>query len=487
MDVSSLQFLGFALVVAVVYNLFRALVWRQAILLAANVAFLATISLNWKAFVPLVLFLVLGYACIQLMRSWKSNAAFLPLVLGVVLIFIYLKQYRFLPASTFLPFFYVTVGLSYIFFRVVHMIVDARDGALPDRVPALSYFNYTLNFTTLIAGPIQLYPDFAASQLSPVRPALTIEQGLEALQRIAIGFFKLRVISMILLVVHGVAVRSLSGSLGHRLTAVFAPDRTKLLSGAAIVTLYPLYVYFNFSGYMDLVIGVARFLRLELPENFNRPFSSTSFLEFWSRWHMTLSSWMKTYVYTPLLRSLMERFQSPSIEPFLGVVAFFVTFFLVGAWHGQTSEFLFFGILLGLGISLNKLYQILLAKALGRKRFRALDSNPAYRAFSRGLTFTYFAFSAIWFWASWTEIHSLAGALGVKLQIAVLFLVWLGSTAILAAWEATRAFILSINYDGAPILFAWQLRTAWAIYLMIIAAMMLSVVNVPAPVLYRIF
>ena len=130
-------------------------------------------------------------------------------------------------------------------------------------------------------------------------------------------------------------------------------------------SLYPVYVYFNFSGYMDLVIGVARFLRLELPENFNRPFSSCSFLEFWSRWHMTLSSWMKTYVYTPLLKAMMERFQSPAIEPFLGVFAFFVTFFLVGAWHGQTSEFLFFGVLLGLGISLNKLYQILLAKRSG--------------------------------------------------------------------------------------------------------------------------
>jgi D-alanyl-lipoteichoic acid acyltransferase DltB (MBOAT superfamily) len=478
MDVSSLQFLGFALIVVVVYNLFRALAWRQAILLLANVAFLATISLNWKAYVPLAFFLVLGYASIRLMRSWKSNAAFLPLMVSVVLIFIYLKQYRFLPAASFLPFFYVTVGLSYIFFRVVHMIVDARDDALPDRVGVLSYFNYTLNFTTLIAGPIQLYPDFAASQLSPVRPALTVEQGLEALQRIAIGFFKLRVVSMILLAVHGVAVRSLSGN-----QAV----RTRVLTAAAVVVLYPLYLYFNFSGYVDLMIGVARFLRLELPENFNRPFSSISFLEFWNRWHMTLSSWMKTYVYAPFLKALMERFESPVVEPFLGVIAFFFTFFLVGAWHGQTSEFLFFGILLGFGISFNKLYQILLAKALGRKRFRALDSNVVYQALSRGLTFTYFAFTGIWFWAVWAQMHSLAGALGFKLEVAVWGLIWLGSAAVLAAWEAARSLVLSIKHDGAPIMLAWPVRTAWALYLIVLAALTLSFVNVPAPVLYRIF
>ena len=481
MDVASLQFLGFALVVAVAYNLFRALAWRQAILFLANMVFLATLSLNWKAWAPLALFLALGYAGIRLMQIWKSNIIFVPLIMGFVLIFIYLKQYRFLPASSFLLFAYVTVGLSYIFFRVVHMIVDARDGALADRVGMIGYLNYTLNFTALTAGPIQLYPDFAASQLCSARPPLTMAQGLTAVQRIAIGFFKLRVISMILLVMHGVAVRTLS---------LNQPIRPRLLTAAAVVVVYPAYVYFNFSGYMDLMIGVARFLRLELPENFNRPFSSTSFLEFWNRWHITLSSWMKTYVYTPFLKSLMERFESPAIEPFLGVLAFFVTFFLVGAWHGQTSEFLFFGVLLGFGISLNKLYQILLTKALGRTRYRALDSNSVYRALSRGLTFTYFTFTAIWFWAVWTQIHSMAGALSFKLEVAFWALIWLGSTAVLAIWEAGRAWVLSFKLDradGAPIVLAWQVRTAWAIYLIVIAATMLSFVNVPAPVLYRIF
>ena len=134
MDVASLQFLGFALVVAGVYNLFRPLVWRQAILLSANVVFLAAISLNWKAYVPLALFLALGYAGIRLMQSWKSNGCFLPLIMGVVLIFIYLKQYKFLPAIEFPAVLLYHGGLSYIFFRVVHMIVDARDGALSDRV-----------------------------------------------------------------------------------------------------------------------------------------------------------------------------------------------------------------------------------------------------------------------------------------------------------------------------------------------------------------
>jgi alginate O-acetyltransferase complex protein AlgI len=478
MEVASLKFLGFALLVTGLYNLFRPLVWRQTVLLLANLAFLAAISLDWRTFVPLVVFLASGYAVTWLMRRQKSGAVFFLVVVVMTFLFVYLKQYRFLPASSFLPFIYVTVGLSYIFFRVMHMIVDARDGALPDRVGVVPYLNYTLNFTTLIAGPIQLYPDFASSQLASNRPPLTIEQVRIALEKIAIGFFKLRVISMALLVVQGAAVRSLSAA---------QPMRARMLTAGVAVVLYPVYVYFNFSGYCDLVIGVARFLRLELPENFDRPFSSQNFLEFWSRWHMTLSGWMKTYVYTPFLKNLMNRFQSPAIEPFLGVLAFFVTFFLVGVWHGQTSEFLFFGVLLGLGISLNKLYQILLSRALGRKRFRVLDSNTVYRALSRGLTFTYFAFSAIWFWSNWSQAYSLAGALGVKLAIATGLSIWMGAAVALSLWEGLRNLVLSIKQNGIPIVDAWPVRTAWALYLIVIAAIVLSFVSAPAPVLYQIF
>ena len=68
-------------------------------------------------------------------------------------------------------------------------------------------------------------------------------------------------------------------------------------------------------------------MRIQLPENFNWPFSAASFLDFWNRWHITLSKWLKNYVYTPLLVALMRRIPSPSMEPLLGVVCFFVTFF----------------------------------------------------------------------------------------------------------------------------------------------------------------
>jgi alginate O-acetyltransferase complex protein AlgI len=91
-------------------------------------------------------------------------------------------------------------------------------------------------------------------------------------------------------------------------------------------------------------------LHTRLPENFDRPFSSDNFLNFWSRWHITLSEWLKTYVHNPLLLNLMRRYPSPALQTCWGVLAVFVTFFLIGVWHGQTLVFVFFGVLQGLGV-----------------------------------------------------------------------------------------------------------------------------------------
>lgn len=476
MDVSSLQFLGFTLVVGLLYNLRGSVSWRQTVLLLANLTFLAAMAANWKAYLPLATFLGIGYLAIRLMK--RHRRLFLLLTVIVILLYIWLKRYAFIPERLLLPLPYVTFGLSYIFFRVVHMIVDARDGAFPESVGIIPYLTYTLNFTTIAAGPIQLYPAFAASQLSPVRPPLGLGQCGLALERVMIGFFKLRIISAILLAIQQAAVERLSQEQG---------PSTRLVVACVIVGSYPLYLYFNFSGFVDLVIGASRIIRLDLPENFDRPFSATSFIEFWSRWHMTLSNWLKTYVYLPLVKALMNRFSSPQIEPFLGVAGFFVTFFLVGVWHGQTSEFLCFGLLQGGGVSLNKLYQIALGKALGRKRQKSLDTNFLYCALSRGLTFTYFTFTLIWFWSTWHQIHALASALTLGQEILVWAAIWFGSAVSLASWETVRKYALQLKWDGTSVLLSAPVRAAWAVYVTFLTLIALSIVPVSTQVLYQIF
>ncbi len=93
---------------------------------------------------------------------------------------------------------------------------------------------------------------------------------------------------------------------------------------------YAFFVYFNFSGYMDIVIGIGRLLGFKLPENFDRPFAAENYLDFWQRWHMTLSEWFKTYVFNPLVKKLYDSTgQQPKRMPLLGVIGYFVTFFLL--------------------------------------------------------------------------------------------------------------------------------------------------------------
>ncbi len=138
----------------------------------------------------------------------------------------------------------------------------------------------------------------------------------KAFEGIIIGFFKVNVLSLIFSTLQGEALTALTA------LSVRHDFGESMLAGLLIDATYPLYLYCNCSGYIDTVIGIARFLRIGLPENFDRPFSSDNFIHFWSRWHITLSERLKTYVYNPLVIGLMRKNPSPGAEPFFGVLAF---------------------------------------------------------------------------------------------------------------------------------------------------------------------
>lgn len=477
MNVPSLSFFVFATLVAAAYQLCPWNRGRQVIFLAANLYFLWSFTHDLAAFVPLAAFLALGYGAVQMVRRGASAALFAALLALVLFVFCWLKRYTFLPEASFLPFGYFTLGLSYIFFRVMHLIIDSRDAGF-EAVPAISYLNYTLNFTTLICGPIQRYDDFRRMETTD-RLKLTFVVAGRGLERIIIGWFKVSIVSAILWSEHLRALHALGGE-----SAV----GTRMIDGLSVALVYPIYLYFNFSGFIDIVIGIAKFLGLELPENFNRPFSSENFINFWSRWHITLSTWLKTYVYSPLLIALMRRFPDERWEPYFGVFAFFVTFFLIGVWHGQTSVFIFFGLLQGLGVSLNKLYQITMAKQLGRKRYKALCGNPLYRAGCRGLTFCWFAFTLFWFWGDWPEIGHIASALGPTMIVLISVAAFVGATVVLSAGEMIRSIILAVGLKGAPVVMSRYVRTAWDTALVVITVSVLVLLDSPAPdIVYRAF
>jgi alginate O-acetyltransferase complex protein AlgI len=479
MNAASLQFVAFGVLAACVYNLFRSLAWRQWTLLTANVLLLATFARSIYAFLPFFAFLLLGYLGVRVLQSELRGKAFVPLLLLVMVTFVWLKRYAFLPSASFLSFSYVTVGMSYVLFRILHMMIDAHANLLPANVGALSYLNYTLNFMTLVSGPIQKYEDFANQHLASLRLPLTIFKLGEGIHRIIVGFFKVSVLSALLSMLQKDALAALPAS---------PFNGSDVLTASIVAVSYPLYLYFNFSGYMDIVIGIGRFFRFTLPENFDRPFSSDNFISFWSRWHITLSAWLKTYVFNPLLLTSMRRNSIPALDPFLAVPALFVTFFIVGVWHGQTSEFLVFGFLQGFGVAINQLYQILLEKQFGREWYKTLARNPIYVAASRGLTFTWFTFTLFWFWSNWKQMAELTHTMGIQGVVFAFLLIFLVATTSLNLLEALRAWALRITWNGSPVLLSRYALTVLDTSLAVVVLMVVMLLNAPAPdIVYKAF
>jgi D-alanyl-lipoteichoic acid acyltransferase DltB (MBOAT superfamily) len=469
---ASIQFIAFGLLVAVLINVSRSTAWRFTVLLAASILFVALLGSDLRSFLPLAGFLGLGYLGLLLIQKKAPQALVLSLI-GMILAYMWLKKYTFLPATGFLPFAYLTVGLSYIFFRVLHLLIET--GQDVERPPGIgAYLLYTLNFTTFVSGPIQRFNE---SEREPL--ALDAAVIATQLERIVIGFFKVNIVAMLLHAVQQDALQDLAHPV---------PPGLKLYAAFRLCIVYPLFLYCNFSGYIDIVIALARLMRLALPENFNRPFSAASFLDFWNRWHITLSMWLKTYVYNPLLTALMRRVSAPRVQAYLGVLCFFVTFFLVGIWHGRTSEFVVFGLLQGGGVAVNKLWQVILAQLLGNKRYRALAKKPLYIAFGRGLTFSWFAFTLFWFWASWREIHLTFSALSPVAWLEVWILIWLTATVILAAWEWLRGKILQVGGADRPLFTHRYLRMVYVSTLALVSFAIAVLLNQAAPdIVYKAF
>ncbi len=477
MIVPSLPFLLFALVAALVFNLRGAEGWRKAVLFVVNVVFFATFARNPVAYLPFVGFLALGYAAQSLTQEGSRPRLFVALVVVTIAAFAWLKRYSFVPHSLFIGFPYVLVGLSYVFFRVLHVIIDRHQGAIEGKIGPVSYLNYTLNFTSLVSGPIQRYQDYRAMETERL-PLDLVVMGA-ALERIIVGYFKVAVVSAIL-----AAVR-------HQALDHIPPDAAlweRVWRGAVIAAVYPIYLYFNFSGYTDVVIGAARFFRIKLPENFNRPFASENVILFWGRWHMTLSNWLRTYVYNTLMLTGMSRITAPGVARYISVGALFVTFFLVGLWHGQTPEFLFFGLLTGGGVAANQLYQLTMQSLLTTRRYRALAKNPVYAACTRGLNFTWFTFTLLWFWSTWGRIGQLAHTLGPAAIALTILGTWVAATIILALLEAARVGMLRIKWGDEPVAMSRYVRTAWATSLVFITVAITLLSNSPAPdIVYKSF
>jgi len=437
MSLTSPSFLGLVGVGLLLFHLLPYLGWRRFIFLTVSLVFLASHAVgpaNWRLpepwieLIPLCGFGLLAYLCIWLVYFWRSRALFILSILVLLALFIWLKQYTFARFVRPLAMPYVMVGMSYILFRVLHVLIDVYEGALGVPPPPLSFCGYTCSFLTLNSGPIQLYPEFAEQEQRLHEARLTPEAAYEGVSRLVNGLLKV--------VLFSAAVDAARASV-HGYAAAHAGNYRGAAAFGLAMLCYFLYLYLNFSGTMDIVLGLGRLFGFKLPENFNRPFAAQNFLDFWGRWHITLSNWLKLYVFNPLVTAGSRRFSSLRLLPYIGVAAYFITFLLMGVWHGSTFRFVIYGLFLGFGTSLNKLYDIVLRKRLSKQRLAKIRGNLPYAGLARALTLTYVAVALTCFWLeSARAFFNKLGWLGLleSCALCILLLLVLQAIAVALAW-----------------------------------------------------
>lgn len=372
MTFNSIEFLIFFPVVTILFFLLPHR-FRWMMLLAASYYF----YMSWNpSLVFLILFTtVISYgAALVLEKYWdnkKARKACLVITLVACLgVLFFFKYFNFLSASVtallraftlpvddFLLDLVLPVGISFYTFQTLSYVIDVYRGTIQAERHFGYYALFVSFFPQLVAGPIER-PQSLLPQLK-AEHRFSQENLVEGLKIMLAGFFKKVVIA---------------DQLATYVVSVYGNPESATAPAIILATvMFTFQVYCDFSGYTDIAVGCARVMDIKLMQNFHLPYSSRSIHEFWSRWHISLSSWFQDYIFYPLAmnkklgrfsRKLGKKLNRRSIGVMMPqCVALFVTFVLSGLWHGAAWTFVLWGTLHGV-------YQILeRITEKGRKKF----------------------------------------------------------------------------------------------------------------------
>lgn len=245
------------------------------------------------------------------------------------------------------------LAISFFTFQSIAFLVNCYDKEIK-KVNFIDYTLFIFFFPQLVAGPIVKYKDMVPqfNKLISFNPQ-TFNTGMLIF---FVGFLKKIMMADNL----GLYADSFISNI----------EELNFYSSWILSLSFSFQFYFDFTGYVDMAIGTALMLGIHLPQNFNSPFKSTSIIDFWHRWHITLSNFLNNYVLNPLVKSLKK------ITFFKLMLSILIVFTLAGLWHGPSWNFLVFGIFHGIGIIINHIY----------KKFIHIKLNKIFSIF---LTFNY--------------------------------------------------------------------------------------------------
>jgi D-alanyl-lipoteichoic acid acyltransferase DltB (MBOAT superfamily) len=287
------------------------------------------------------------------------------------------------------------LGFSYIAFRLLHVLRDRMAGRLPDTGLG-ELVSFILFFPALTAGPIDRIQRFSNDFRHDFR--LDSPQLLEAGERLVWGIFKKFVLA------NALTLLALNAFNANQIQSPFWMW--------VVVYAYALLIYFDFSGYTDVAIGLGLLSGIRLPENFSRPYLQKNLTQFWNSWHMTLANWFRAYYFNPLTRALRGARSLP--VGWIILTGQLSTMVLLGLWHGVTWNFAIWGAWHGLGLFLHNRWSEFL-----RRRDQPAENSPwRQRLLNAGgtlLTFHYVALGWVWFvlptpqlaWRVWSVLLGL--------------------------------------------------------------------------------
>lgn len=289
------------------------------------------------------------------------------------------------------------LGFSYVAFRLMHTLRDRLSGRLPE-LTLKEYVIFIIFFPAYSAGPIDRVQRFIQDLRQPFN--LSVEATLLGGKRILLGIFSKFVLA------DGLALFALNSNNSSQVNS----------SGWLWVMMYAyaLRIYFDFSGYTSIAIGMGQLVGIQLPENFERPYLKQNLTLFWNSWHMTLAQWFRAYFFNPLTRILRSDPRNIPM-PLIIFVGQLSTFILIGLWHGITWNFAIWGAWHGLGLFIHNRWSDLI-----RSKGSSLESHPYLKRFvgfsNTLLTFHYVSLGWVWFalstpTQSWNTMLKLFGLL----------------------------------------------------------------------------
>jgi len=460
MDFFSPVFFGFFLIVLILYYNVNDKYQKIIILLTSSV-FIGSLSLTFLIYT--YAFIILNYLFAFLLVKYQQSPGKRRIIFNAGMFvnigsLVFFKYINFLLSSIvqFLNVFnpeiselslkiILPIGISYFTFQGIGYLLQIYRGNEDMEKNIIVFSNYFLFFPKFIAGPIEQSKSFLP-QLKSVYQ-YNYSDITEGLRLILWGAFKKMVIAdRLAMVINGVY-----------------PNMEEMSGNIFLMTflLQPLQLYFDFSGYTDIALGMGRTLGFKLTDNFRRPFFSTSVTEFWQRWHISLTSWCNEYIFKRLM------FKKRKWGIWASVYAVFIAFLVIGVWHGARMNFLILGLLQGIAINyefFTKRYRLNIGSKLPRKLVLYTSYILVYLFFCFTLVF----FNATEVTEAFYFISHIFGAIDIS-NLSLMFLT--NSDKIIVLISVLIAFIIEFRQEYGKDVFSeigsWPAWTRLGFYYML--------------------